>query len=219
MVSDRDSFLTARRVTREEGILVGGSSGTAVWAALQVGQEAGPRRRHRRDHPRLGPGLPLQALRRRLDGRPRLPALRRIERRHRQRTARLQGTQRRTRAPATRPRPPGRDRPRGDIDPARVRRLPDAGRQGGAAAGPGRGGGHRHRTRPARPNRRRTRNRGCFVDAVMAPPLPMVGTGEAVDVAATRLADNSAVLVVDGGHPTGIVTRSDLLDFLSGAGG
>lgn len=35
-VTDRDSFLTARRVTREEGILLGGSGGTAVWAALQV---------------------------------------------------------------------------------------------------------------------------------------------------------------------------------------
>jgi cystathionine beta-synthase len=41
-VSDADSFLTARRVTREEGILVGGSAGTAVWAALQVGRELGP---------------------------------------------------------------------------------------------------------------------------------------------------------------------------------
>jgi cystathionine beta-synthase len=41
-VSDRDSFMTARRITREEGVLVGGSSGTAVWAALQVGRELGP---------------------------------------------------------------------------------------------------------------------------------------------------------------------------------
>jgi cystathionine beta-synthase len=41
-VSDRDSFLTARRVTSEEGLLAGGSTGTAVWAALQVGLELGP---------------------------------------------------------------------------------------------------------------------------------------------------------------------------------
>src|ERR1700722_8086698 len=42
MVSDRDSFLTARRVTREEGLLAGGSCGTAVWAALKVSRELGP---------------------------------------------------------------------------------------------------------------------------------------------------------------------------------
>jgi len=41
-VSDRDSFLTARRVTNEEGLLAGGSTGTAVWAALEVARELGP---------------------------------------------------------------------------------------------------------------------------------------------------------------------------------
>jgi cystathionine beta-synthase len=35
-VNDRNSFATARRVTREEGILCGGSGGLAMWAALQV---------------------------------------------------------------------------------------------------------------------------------------------------------------------------------------
>jgi cystathionine beta-synthase len=38
-VSDRDAFAMARRITREEGILVGGSSGTAVVAALEVARE------------------------------------------------------------------------------------------------------------------------------------------------------------------------------------
>jgi cystathionine beta-synthase len=35
-VSDKDSFITGRRVAREEGILVGGSCGTAIYAALQI---------------------------------------------------------------------------------------------------------------------------------------------------------------------------------------
>ncbi|HWC13457.1 MAG TPA: cystathionine beta-synthase [Actinomycetota bacterium] len=38
-VSDRDSFLTARRITAEEGVLVGGSAGTAMWAALQIAED------------------------------------------------------------------------------------------------------------------------------------------------------------------------------------
>ncbi|HXN01825.1 MAG TPA: cystathionine beta-synthase [Candidatus Dormibacteraeota bacterium] len=38
-VNDRDSFLTARRITREEGILVGGSSGTAMKAAMDVARD------------------------------------------------------------------------------------------------------------------------------------------------------------------------------------
>lgn len=41
-ISDEESFLTARRVSREEGILIGGSGGMAVAAALQVARRAGP---------------------------------------------------------------------------------------------------------------------------------------------------------------------------------
>jgi cystathionine beta-synthase len=38
-VSDRDAMLTARQGTAVEGILLGESSGTALWAALQVARE------------------------------------------------------------------------------------------------------------------------------------------------------------------------------------
>ena len=53
------------------------------------------------------------------------------------------------------------------------------------------------------------------VAKAMSPPLPTVGAGELVDVAVEHLEEAPAVLVVDSGHPVGILTRSDVLGFLA----
>ena len=211
MVSDRDSFLTARRVTREEGILVGGSAGTAVWAAAR----GRPRARRPTHvvvvlHPRLGPRLPVQALQRRVDGRLRLPARRR---------ARPSATCWPARAPTCPPSctcTPTRRCATAIAHPARVRRVADAGGAGRAAAGRRRGARRGARARPARAGVRRP---------VGARPAGRRGDGPAAadasaaasrsTLAVERLESAPAVLVLDGGHPVGILTRSDLLEFLT----
>jgi len=54
------------------------------------------------------------------------------------------------------------------------------------------------------------------VEAHMAAPLPLVGAGEPVEAARTALQDADAVIVVDDGQPTGVLTRHDLLGFVAG---
>ena len=42
---DQHSFQMARRLIRQEGLLVGGSSGSAVWAAVEIAKKYGPNKR------------------------------------------------------------------------------------------------------------------------------------------------------------------------------
>ena len=53
------------------------------------------------------------------------------------------------------------------------------------------------------------------ISAVMAPVPPTIGAGEAVDSAITKLDKADLLLVVNAGHPVGIITRSDLLAHLA----
>jgi len=53
------------------------------------------------------------------------------------------------------------------------------------------------------------------VDRHMSPPLPLVGVGEPVESARSALEKADALLVVDDGSPVGVVTRLDLLAFLA----
>ena len=49
----------------------------------------------------------------------------------------------------------------------------------------------------------------------MSAPLPLIGTGETVEAARTALRESDALLVVDDGNPVGVLTRSDLLAYLT----
>ena len=54
------------------------------------------------------------------------------------------------------------------------------------------------------------------VGEVMGPPLPTVGIGEPLGEAMTTLDTAAAALVLDAGHPVGVITRSDVLGSLLG---
>ena len=207
MVTDRDSFLTARRVTREEGVLLGGSSGTAIWAALEVGRDLGPSDVIVVMIPDSGRGYlsklyndewmadygflrtvgqtAADVLRRKS---PDLPPLVHV---HPDETVReVIGILKEfevSQVPVVKAEPP--------LAAAEVvgavaeRELLEK-----AFANPG------VLERP--------------VGEVMGPALPTIGGGEAVELTVERLERASAVLVLDSGHPVGILTRSDLLEFL-----
>lgn len=208
-VSDRDSFLTARRVTREEGILVGGSCGTAIWAALAIGRELGPDdvvvallpdsgRGYlskvyddgwMADHGFLHAGGDTLAAvldRKGAD----LPPLVHV---HPDETVRSAisilkefGV---SQMPVVQAEPPlALAEVLGTVTDRHL--LEAALSKPEVIDGP--------------------------VRAVMDGPLPTVGSGEPVDLAAARLSASPAVLVVDEGRPVGILTRSDLLEHLAG---
>jgi cystathionine beta-synthase len=54
------------------------------------------------------------------------------------------------------------------------------------------------------------------VEKVMGPKLPTVGAGQSLRLAVDLLDKNPALLVLSGGRPQAVLTRADVLSFLSG---
>jgi cystathionine beta-synthase len=54
------------------------------------------------------------------------------------------------------------------------------------------------------------------VERHMSPPLPIIGSGEAVGAAVEALGEADALLVHVDGKPAGVVTRQDVLGHLAG---
>jgi len=52
------------------------------------------------------------------------------------------------------------------------------------------------------------------VKDVADPPMPMIGVGMSITELTKRLSSTASLLVLDGGHPVGVLTRSDLLSYL-----
>jgi cystathionine beta-synthase len=207
-VSDRDSFLTARAVTREEGILVGGSAGTAVWAALEVGRDLGPSDVVVVLIPDSGRGY-LSKLYNdswmadfgflRAAG----PTV-----------ADVLGRKSGTLPPLVHVHPDelGRDAI-ALFREYEVSQVPVVKAEPPLAAAEVVGSiSERDLLERAFAD---TAVLDRPVGEVMGPPLPTVGSGESVDAAVEALEGAWAVLVLDSGQPVGIVTRSDLLEFLS----
>ena len=208
MVSDRDSFSTARRVTREEGILVGGSTGTAIWAAQQVGRELGPDDVMVVIIPDSGRGYISKLYND--DWMADYGFLRASGQTVADVLARKAGA-----VPALVHVHPD-ETVRAAIDLMRefdVSQLPVVKAELPLAF-----------AEVAGSIRERAIMEKVFNDPgllerhvaeAMDPPLPAIGIGEPVDDAVEALERGPAVLVVDAGHPVGILSRSDVLDFLS----
>ncbi len=207
-ISDRDSFLTARHVSEKEGLLIGGSCGTAVAAALRLGAELGPDdlvvvlipdsgrgylSRVFNDEWMAGfgflsPGGPSVAdvLNAKDDDVPKLVYLQ-PEDQVRDAVALMHQHDVSQLPVAKGEMPLAAAEVMGSIDELRIMEL--------AFADPS--------------------VMDQTVEAVVGPKMPTIGIGQSVELAVQLLDLAPALLVLDGGRPRTVVARADLLSFLS----
>ena len=213
-VSDSDSFNMTRRLAREEALLVGGSCGMAVVAALKVAEQAGPDALIVVLLPDGGRGYLSKIfndawmssygfLRTRLDGSIEQPTVGDVLRGKSGQLPDLVHTH---------PSETVRDAI-GILREYGVSQMPVVGAEPPVMAGEVAGSVSERELLSAV-----FEGRANLADAVgmhMSPPLAIIGAGEQVSALAKMLRDLDAVMVVEEGKPVGVITRYDLLGFLS----
>ncbi|MDO1477406.1 cystathionine beta-synthase [Rhodococcus ruber] len=213
-VSDADSFDMTRRLASEEGLLVGGSCGMAVVAALRVAEREGPDALVVVLLPDGGRGYMSKIfndkwmasygfLRAPLDGKPDDSTVGDVLR---SKSGEL---------PAlvhTHPSETVRDA----IEILReygVSQMPVVGAEPPVTAGEVAGSVSERELLSAV-----FEGRARLADPVakhMSPTLPLIGVGESIAAATKAFGDTDALLVIDDGKPVGVITRHDLLGFIS----
>ncbi|MEK7424658.1 MAG: cystathionine beta-synthase [Actinomycetota bacterium] len=204
-ISDEESFLTARQVSREEGILIGGSGGMAVAAAIKVAKLAKPDDIVVVLNPDSGRGYLSrvfddnwmanygflrecdQCVGAVLDTRGETPALLYVNPTHTVREAiEVMRANNISQLPVCKNTPPfAAAEVAGAVDELE---LMEAVYQDPSVM-------------------------AMAVEKVMGPKLPTIGVGQKVSLAVDMLDRSPALLTLSGGRPLSVLTRSDLLNY------